>query len=210
MHIIAHFTLLTILSRCGRFTAPVALLVLLLVVLFAGPTKKELIPWIPLFFTSSSLITVALHEFSRHFRIRWRPQFLEDGTLNVIADTWSDPSYRARLICDNVGCRPPSESLRHDPIFFERHGPSSDCTRRTGDSDIALTDVEGRCRSDWDPRALSFFALENPRQDTRPAGQTDASYPRDHDSQERLSLEAQSVESDQPLLGPQWIDRIMG
>lgn len=137
----------------GPFTAPAALLLLLLAVLQPGPSRKELIPWLPLFIASFSLVTVAIHETSKRFKVRRRRvvSSVEDGR----SSTWSSD----RSVVPRDRSRPPSQSNRRNPLYFAHAWPPSHYSHRTGDSELALSDVPalGGCRSEWDPDTQGFF-----------------------------------------------------
>ncbi|KAK0617955.1 hypothetical protein B0T17DRAFT_475001, partial [Bombardia bombarda] len=147
--------------RFGPYTAPVALFLLLLAVLPADSSREELVPWLPLFIVSLSLTTVAIDKASQHLG---SPRSLVafkrdvDELSGVSIDSWSDCS--AEALSDLYEHRPPSESYRFNPIFFGRHGPSSQCSQWTGSSAsvICLSDVMGQRQADWDPLTQTFFA----------------------------------------------------
>src|SRR5438105_2796969 len=103
--------------RFGPFTVPACLLILLLFVLPAGSPRKELVPWLPLFIATSSLLPVGVHWLSKRYKVqvRSRPVDVERGSDYSI-DTWSDRSPLPRASHDDKLGRPPSQP--HDSVLF--------------------------------------------------------------------------------------------
>ncbi|KAL2128715.1 hypothetical protein VTI74DRAFT_8805 [Chaetomium olivicolor] len=190
--------------RYGPFTAAAALVFLLVAVLSAGSSRKELIPWLPLFIASLSLITVALYEVSRLYGRRPLSFTVEDEFSGVSIDTWSERSHRT--LSTQSGSQPLLESNRLDWLYFVHNGPPSRSSHRTGtnSTDITLSGVVGQCQPHWDAQTLSHFsgharpeeeAMEEPHARIASPGQENPS---------ELGLDMPSddgaVESSQPLL----------
>jgi hypothetical protein len=192
--------------RFGRFTAPAALTLLFVAVLAAGPSRTELIPWLPLFAVALSLITVVIHDISQH-----RGDDAVDKFSGVSIDTLSDRSVRTM----STQPRAPLalESNRHNSLYFTRHGPSSTVSLQTGTdgTDITLTGVVGQYGQHWDDQTRSYFPdaflpelghrEEIHARTPIPEGN---GYP-DVDPVLDSDLESNhgTVASDHPLLGPQ-------
>ena len=128
-----------------------ALLILLLSILPAGSNRKELVPWLPLFIATYGLATVALHEVSLRFHNGQSPVSLEDGPSEMSIRAWNLGAARPRAF----------RGTRLDSLLFGRYGPSSHHSRQTGDSEFHLSDVSGRCQSDWDSVTRHFFTAED-------------------------------------------------
>ncbi|KAJ4297101.1 hypothetical protein N0V88_004018 [Collariella sp. IMI 366227] len=143
--------------RYGPFTAAAALIILIVAVLSAGPSRKELIPWLPVFIASLSLITVAIYEVSQFHGLRPLSFAVEDEFSGVSIDTWSERSYRT--LSTQPGPQPLFESNRLDRLYFVHNGPASRSSHRTGTAatDITLSGVAGQCQPHWDPQTLSHF-----------------------------------------------------
>lgn len=154
------------LRRIGPCTAPIALFVLLQAVLSDQSSSNSLVPWLPLGFAFTSITTVAMDKICKRFKtpVPVPPDIRLPPTSS---DLQSNISFRSSPgPSDN---RPPSESYRQEPEFFERHGPSFDytCSTHTVSSDICLSDVSGRCQSEWDLPTRSHFVSDfylNPSQ----------------------------------------------
>lgn len=149
-------------SRFGLFTVAVALVLLLVAVLSAGSSRRELIPWVPLFITCSSLITVAIYELSQQTRARSIPQGVEEEFSGVSIDTWSDRSLRT--VSGPLEPGLPFESTRFNPLYFALQGPSPRTSQRTSTNatELSLGSVAGRCRPQWDSQTRSFFPDDLP------------------------------------------------
>jgi hypothetical protein len=195
------------LSRFGPFTAAAALFLLLVAVLAAGSARQELIPWLPLFIASLSLITVVIYDISQ----RMGPRPLSNAELEDLAgvsiDARSDGSLRT-VSTQQRPLRPP-ESNRLDSLYFDRHGPPSRASHRTGTNvtEISLSGVEGQCRPQWDAQTRSYFQettlpeQENPEEPFIRSASPDAQGDSDPDSD--LDSDHGTVESSHPLLGHQ-------
>lgn len=183
-----------------------ALILLLVAVLSAGSTRRELIPWLPLFIASLSLVTVAIYEIFQHARTRPLSITAEDSLSGVSIDTWSERSLRTWS-----GPREPqvpAESNRFDPLLWSLHGPSSRCSHRTDTdaTELSLSSVVGQFREDWDAHTRSHF-----RDDISPEPNSHReAHPGDGQSQETvadrnsdLGSEHGTEELSRPLLGPQ-------
>jgi len=198
--------LLTV-SRFGPFTAAAALVLLFLAVLAAGPSRKELTPWLPLFIASLSLITVAIYEISRHIGPCPLSVSADDEFSGVSIDTGSERSLRT--LSTQQSPQQLLESNRMDPLYFDRHGPPSRSSHRTGTdgTEISLSGVVAQRRSEWDAHTQSYFPNSTfPEQD--PAGEPHVRSPRpDGEDSPDLNFDLDSehgtVESSRPLLGPQ-------
>lgn len=186
--------------RFGRFTAAVAFTLLLVAVLVAGPSRAELIPWLPLFTVALSLITVVIHDIFQH------DGDVEDEFLGVSIDTLSDRSLRT--VSTQRRAPLPLESNRFDSLYFARHGPSSTASARTGTdvTNITLTGVVGQRRPQWDDQTLGFFlgaVLPEQGHTMEPHGKPVIPEGYGHpDVDSDLDSDRGTVESDQPLLGP--------
>jgi hypothetical protein len=193
--------------RFGPYTAAVALVLLLVAVLAAGSSRKEFIPWLPLFIASLSLITVSIHEISLHFEPR-RVSFIpEDTFTGVSIDGWSERS--SRTISTQQRPQPLPESTRRDSLLFARHGPSSRTSDRTSTNvtDISLSSIVGQCRPQWDARTRAYFpdvVLSDQDATGEPhARTTSPGLMSNPDSSSDSDSDHGSVESNQPLLGAQ-------
>ncbi|KAK4199093.1 hypothetical protein QBC40DRAFT_85930 [Triangularia verruculosa] len=189
--------------RCGPSTAPVALILLLLVVFSAGPSKKDLVPWLPLFVTAWSLVTLMINKHmvmaSHHLSISADYPF-----AGVSTDRATEYSFRSMSSQDRNQTE--FESNRHNPLYFGRHGPSSRYSQRTGtfSSDISLSSVPARLQEHWDDHTMAYFddqeMQELPREIPEP------SLPRtrrDQESDPDTESVTQALETDSFLLGPQ-------
>ncbi|KAH6650844.1 hypothetical protein F5144DRAFT_638126 [Chaetomium tenue] len=188
--------------RFGRFTAAVAFTLLLVAVLVAGPSRTELIPWLPLFSVALSLITVVIHDIFQY------DGDVEDEFSGVSIDAQSNRSLRT--VSTQPRAWPPLESNRLDSVYFARHGPSSTASARTGTdvTDITLTDVVGQWRPQWDDRTRIYFPEAVRPDQERPMEEPHAkpASPEGHgnpDVDSDLDSDRGTVEPDQPLLGPQ-------
>ncbi|KAK1752379.1 hypothetical protein QBC47DRAFT_55878 [Echria macrotheca] len=186
--------------RFGPFTVPPCLLILLLFVLPAGSPRKELVPWLPLFIATSSLLPVVVHGLSKRYKVqaRTRPVDVERGS-NYSIDTWSGRSSLPRASHDQPG-RPPSQP--HDSVLFGCPGrPSSRYSHQTGDSDVGLSDVSGRAQSDWDSQTRGFFPAQSNHRAPQDSGQAhrQEGYQFGHPDLDLVSENA-SASSGQPLL----------
>ncbi|KAK3355070.1 hypothetical protein B0H65DRAFT_34724 [Neurospora tetraspora] len=144
------------LIKIGPCTAPVALFVLLQAVLSAGSSSNSLIPWLPLGFAFTSISTVIIDSICKRFKTP-APVPPDKKLPHTSVDLQSNTSFRSSpSSSDNM---PPPESYLQEREFFVRHGPSSHCTcsTHTGSSDICLSDISGRCRSEWDLPTRSHF-----------------------------------------------------
>ncbi|KAK3953154.1 hypothetical protein QBC32DRAFT_126099 [Pseudoneurospora amorphoporcata] len=160
------------LVKIGPCTAPIALFVLLQAVLSDQSSSSSLIPWLPLGFAFTSITTVAIHKICKRFKIPV-PVTPDKQLPHTSLGLRSETSFRSSLGPSDK--RPPSESYRQEPEFFERHGPSSHytCSTHTRSSDICLSDVSGRCRSEWDLPTRSYFVDDfhlNPFQEAAHVG----------------------------------------
>lgn len=191
--------------RVGVYTVPAALTLLIIAVIQPGSQRKELLPWLPLFFAAVNIITLAVGKFNERARARPRPSTLEDGLGDVLFGTWSSRSSPERSTTPGMSSPQPSESASHGPAMYGRYGPPSQCSHRTGDSEMSLSDGPGCCRPAWDPATLSFF----PGRGSLPAPPTSGPWEsaglaaiHGFDAPEMdLVSEASAATSRQPLLG---------
>jgi hypothetical protein len=179
----------------------VAFTLLLVAVLVAGPSRTELIPWLPLFTVALSLITVLIHDIFQHYGD------VESEFSGVSIDGLSDRSLRTASTERRAPL--PLESNRFNPLYFDLPGPSSTASARTGTdmTDITLTGVVGQCRPQWDDRILGFFRAAVPpgQEHTMKEPQAKPAIPEGYgnpDVDSDLDSDHGTVESDQPLLGP--------
>ncbi|KAH6853678.1 hypothetical protein B0I37DRAFT_349099 [Chaetomium sp. MPI-CAGE-AT-0009] len=189
----------------GRFTAPVALTLLLVAVLAIGPSRTDLIPWLPLFAVVLSLITVVIHDISQHVGDA------ECEFSGVSIDTESNRSLRT--ISTQPRAPVPLESNRHNSLYFDRHGPPSTTSLQTwtDGTEITLTGVVGQRREHWDDQTQSYFPgtflpdQEHTEELHARLAIPEGSENPDVDSNLDSDLDSNhgTVESDQPLLGPQ-------
>ncbi|KAK3341751.1 hypothetical protein B0T25DRAFT_352318 [Lasiosphaeria hispida] len=191
--------------KFGPFTAPLALLILVLSVLPASSPRAEIVPWLPLFIAFTSLLTVAVHELSKRFSVRRRANVLRDELSGVSIDTLSNGSVEAGTGDDGPRNLPPAESNRFESLYYSQNGPPSHYSRRTGDSEISLSDRVGQAPSDWDSITRGFF----PGNQDRPATEQQEHVHAPLDSgvgsevpNQELASGNLSVRSDQPLLEP--------
>lgn len=188
--------------RFGPYTVPIALLLLLLAVLPAGPSRKDLIPWLPLFIVFCSLGTVAIDKASNNLRLRRGGEFVPDELSGVSFDSWSDHTFPTAS--DRRGRRPPSQSNRLHPIYFGRYGPSSQYSHPSrSESDITLGGVVGQIRQTWDTQTRGYFDTGAADVALEPTGQVQADVMRSMEPEEDQFSESQSNLSDHPLLGSQ-------
>jgi len=181
---------------------PACLLILLLFVLPAGSPRKELVPWLPLFIATSSLLPVLLHGLSRRYKVqaRTRTGDVERGPNYSIA-TLTERSTLPRASHDDQPGRPPSQP--HGSVLFGCLGrPPSDYSRQTGDSDVGLSDVSARTQSDWDSQTRGFFGAQANQQSPQDPGHTHRQgwegFP--YGQPDDLPSENASASSGQPLL----------
>ncbi|KAK0734107.1 hypothetical protein B0T26DRAFT_610740, partial [Lasiosphaeria miniovina] len=146
--------------RIGPYSVPVMLVLLLLAVLAGGPSKTDLVPWMPLFIVCSSLVTVGIYELTERPCPCGRNVETPDEFSGVSVDSWSDDPFRAAF--GSQKRRPPSQSNRFNPLYFARCGPSSQYYAETeaGSSDISLSST-GQCRAHWDPLTRGYFTSEH-------------------------------------------------
>lgn len=193
-----------------------ALVLLLVAVLAAGSSREDLTPWLPLFITSSSLVTVVMSELLLHvnpYPAAANAEFNSEYEFSGVSiDSLSDCSLRT------LSSRPRSqsafESTRRDSLYFDRHGPSSTASGRTGTglTDITLSSVVGQCQPHWDARTRSHFMEKptlpdqdamNPKEpQNRIVSPNGEDYPDPGTDAEESDLEsnAGSDESNKPLL----------
>jgi hypothetical protein len=185
----------------------VALVFLLVAVLAAGSSRKDLIPWLPPFIASVSLITVVIYDISLHTEAG-RVSYIPESTLSGMSiDAWSERS--ARTMSTQQRPQTMLESSRFDWLFFARHGPPSRMSQRTGTNvtDISLSSIEGQCRSQWDAPTRGYFPdYVMPDQDARGEPHFRIASPglmsnQDPSSDSEADSDRGSVESNQPLLG---------
>ncbi|KAK4240006.1 hypothetical protein C8A03DRAFT_13625, partial [Achaetomium macrosporum] len=193
--------------RFGPYTAAAALVFLLVAALSAGPSRKDLIPWLPLFIASLSLITVATYEVSQLTGHRPVSVVAEDELSMASIDRWSGCSRRT--LSTLPGPLPWFESNRRNPLYFARGGPSSRTSHRTNTNatDISLSSVEGQFRPHWDALTQSLFPDHIPpernsqaEQDVSSAREGEERHP---DPVSDVDSDHGTVESGHPLLGPQ-------
>jgi hypothetical protein len=148
---------------------------------------------------------LAVGKFNERTKTRQRPSTQEDGLGDVPFGTWSSRSSPERSTTAGISSPRPSESPPYGDVMYARYGPMSQCSHRTGDSEMSLSDGPGCYRSAWDPATLSFF----PGHESLPAAPTAGPWEsaglaaiRGFDAPEmNLASEASSAASRQPLLG---------
>ncbi|KXX82842.1 hypothetical protein MMYC01_200552 [Madurella mycetomatis] len=186
--------------RFGPFTAAAALLLLLTAVLSAGPSRKELIPWLPIFIACLSLITVAIHKISQHMGPRRLSVNAEDDFSGVSIDTLSGRSIRS---APSQRAPPPVlESSLLNSLYFTMPGPPSRTSHRTGTTgtELSLSSVAGQIQPDWDPRIQAYFAGEIRQEQPLEHSNADPSADADSDSDSDSDSESETVEARRPLL----------
>jgi hypothetical protein len=185
----------------------VALVCLLVTVHTAGSSRKDLIPWLPPFIASVSLITVVIYNVSLHFEAQ-RFSFIPENTFSGVSiDAWSERS--ARTMSTQQRPQTMLESTRLDSLFFGRYGPPSRASQRTGTgvTDISLSSIEEQCRPQWDALTRGYFPDHvMPDQDATGEPHIRTTSPglmsnQDPSSDSEADSDHGSVESDQPLLG---------
>ncbi|KAK4129526.1 hypothetical protein N657DRAFT_80941 [Parathielavia appendiculata] len=193
--------------RFGPFTAAAALFFLLVAVVGAGSSRTDLIPWLPLFIASLSLITVAIYEISQHVGPAPLSFTAGEPLSGISIDTLSERS--SRTMSTQRGVQTSLESNRNDSLLFAHHGPPSRTSHRTATdiTDITLSIVEGYCRPEWDPQTRSYF-LGNALPEREPLGKSCQRSPSPGRQENRdldmdLDSDPGSLESSHPLLGPQ-------
>ncbi|KAL2154895.1 hypothetical protein VTH82DRAFT_3571 [Thermothelomyces myriococcoides] len=146
------------LVRYGRFTVPVCLAILLLAVLAAGSTREGLIPWLPLFIASVSLITVTIDDVLRRIK-RQSPSFSGDGVRSW-ASTEACSNYSLRSMSTEPQSQSTLGSTQNDRLLFARYGPPSRMSQRTDTigTDITLSGVAPQFRPHWDVQTRSCFS----------------------------------------------------
>ncbi|KAB5579910.1 hypothetical protein GE09DRAFT_1050542 [Coniochaeta sp. 2T2.1] len=143
--------------RIGQYTAPIALFILLIIVLFGAPSNgRDIIPWLPLYVVAACLLTVIIHKLP--YRIT-RHQYAAVSQVYGSSDVALPPTapYRShRPSSDWSEPRPPSESYRQDPSSFHHMGPPSTRSVQTGSggTEYTLSNIDGAAR---DPRAAYIF-----------------------------------------------------
>ncbi|OIW34524.1 hypothetical protein CONLIGDRAFT_7902 [Coniochaeta ligniaria NRRL 30616] len=148
--------------RYGRYTAALALFILLVVVLPGGPSNKsDIIPWLPLYVVFACLLTAAIHDIP--FRItRYQypvvPQVYRDPEFALS----SAPRRGRRASSEWSEPRPPSESYRNDPSNFQHMGPGSGSSRsvQSGSdaTEYTFRNLDGAQR---DPQADLIYGNSN-------------------------------------------------
>ncbi|KAK4105813.1 hypothetical protein N658DRAFT_134217 [Parathielavia hyrcaniae] len=191
----------------GPLTAAAALFFLLVAVLGAGSSRSDLIPWLPLFAASLSLITVVVYEISEHVEPEPLSCAAGEPLSGISVDTLSESC--SRTMSSHFGPQTPLETNRHDRLLFIHQGPSSTTSHRTATdiTDITLSSVEGYCRPEWDAQTRSHF-MENALPERERPGQACQRSPspggeRSRDLDMDLDPCRGSLESSHPLLGPQ-------
>ncbi|KAK4185535.1 hypothetical protein QBC35DRAFT_301595 [Podospora australis] len=200
--------------RFGPITAAIALLFLLVAVVSGGPaSRKDLVPWLPLFIAASSLLTVAFHEVSKK---------LEPPPLSVTADneieftgvsvdTASERSFQT----ESLG-QPRNdldfEPNRIDSLYFAHHdGPSSRYSRGSGSngSEISLSSITGQAQPHWDNMTRTYFIEDmiqppavNSHQEQPLALRTTLREPESYSPDTDAHSEDDIPEPARPLLGP--------
>jgi hypothetical protein len=187
----------------------VALVFLLVAVLAAGPSRKDLIPWLPPFIASVSLITVVIYDISLHLEAP-PVSFVPEGTFSGMSnDAWSERSARTMSTQQRPQAMP--ESSRLDSLVFGRYGPPSRTSQRTGTNvtDISLSSIEGQYRPQWDAPTRGYFP-DHVMPDEDATGEPHARITspglmsnQDPSSDFEADSNHGSVESNQPLLGPE-------
>ncbi|KAK4172487.1 hypothetical protein QBC36DRAFT_314771 [Triangularia setosa] len=189
--------------RCGPSTAPVALVLLLLVVISSGPSRKDLVPWLPLFVTAWSLVTLMISKHmataSQHLSISADYPF-----TGVTIGTETERSFRSMSSHDRR--QPEFETNRQNPLYFERHGPSSRYSQRTNtiSSDISLSSVPARLQDHWDDHTRAYF--DDQEMQELPRNLPEPTLPRTQREQESdpgTDTETQTSETARFLPGPQ-------
>jgi hypothetical protein len=139
--------------RTGRFTIPTLVLLMLLIVLSAGPSRETLLPWLLFILTVMSFITVGV-----------------DEALPYLRRTNDDDNRSMRLGSERsttVSTRPlPSNPRSQDPndLRFITGPPSqvaSRCSGSEGSSGINLHDVRGSVRPYWDESIRRFWRSQD-------------------------------------------------
>lgn len=160
----------------GRYTVPLGLAILMLVIILTGPSRMGLIPFLPLLLSVMGFVTVTLSA-------------LAEQHLEVAEDGQSDASSLS-------GCA--------DSMLFgfangvsPRYGsPSSSHPT----SEFGLSDIQPRVRLTWDPPTQGFFTnggyVPTDRGPLSPAPEVNGDVP-DADSEASHT----DIESTWPLLG---------
>lgn len=195
--------------RFGPITAAIALVFLLVAVVSAGhASRKDLIPWLPLFIAASSLFTVSLHEVSK--KLECQPLSVNaDEELEftgVSVDANSERSFQTESVHQPRGHADFEPNQIDSLCFAHQQGPSSRYSHGTNGSDISLASVAGEAQPHWDPLVRTYFTgrmaqetgqdFEHPLH-TGPTLQETHSEHLDTDSENGVSEQAR------PLLGPQ-------
>ncbi|KAK0729071.1 hypothetical protein B0T21DRAFT_385190 [Apiosordaria backusii] len=189
--------------RCGPFTVPVALILLLVVVVSSGPSKKDLVPWIPLFVTAWSLVTIMInkHMAMASHQLSISADYPFTG---VTTDAATEHSFRT--ISSQERHQPAFESNRQNPLYFARHGPSSRYSQRTNtfSSDISLSSVPARLQDHWDDHTRAYF--DDQEMQELPQDFPEPTLPRtrrEPESDPDTDTDTQTSETAGLLLGPQ-------
>ena len=190
----------------GRYILPFALLALLLAIVSAGSSRKDLIPWVPVFVVFTSISTIVVHEVVRRLHSQWAFRLATDADSGVADESGSEHTFRTRV---ERQAWPPSQSNRMDPRLFRYFtGPSSFYSgdNESRSSHLTLADVSAQPQSYWTPQIWRFFADEattpyapgpsTPRMASPSDGELDLDPPA---SPPRVS-EDTSIGSDVPLL----------
>lgn len=171
-----------------------------------GSQRKELLPWLPLFVAAVNVVTLAVGKLNERTKARQRPSTPEDGPGDMPFATWSSRSSPEPSSTAGVSTRRPFDSAPHGPMVYGQFGPPSQCSHRTGDSEMSLSDGPGCCRAAWDPATLSFFpgheSLPAAAPTSGPWESAGLAAIRGFDAPEMgLASEASTAASRQPLLG---------
>ena len=123
----------------GCYVLSAALLLLLLAVVSVGPSRGDLVPWLPVFLVWTSMTTLAVDGVAAHYQTGLRPlAWMISSTHANTGATSSTRSLKTRPRS------PLSESNRRDPLLFGyMDGPPSHYSGGTssGGSPITLEHV---------------------------------------------------------------------
>lgn len=157
--------------RFGPITAAIALVFLLVAVVSAGhASRKDLVPWLPLFIAASSLLTVSVHEVSK--KLESQPLSVNaDEELEFTGVSVDANSERSSQTASSYQPRGHAnvEPSRIDSLCFaHQQGPSSRYSHGTSGSEISLSSIAGQAQPHWDPLIRTYFTgsmTQEPGQD---------------------------------------------
>lgn len=156
-------------SRAGRFTIPLGLAILLLFAVLAGPSRMDLAAWLPLYVTTTSLLTVSLAPILGRFA--GGGSTISSATNNLISSAIMDvdddpdddnddddeaPSQHDRPDSAAMTRWEQEPPARYHLLSHHHHARWAPLSARTPTT-LSLSSTPGPPRSSWGSRVLSFW-----------------------------------------------------